>query len=104
MVVTTTLDEGLPGWWGSDRQRTLSSTIAVYWQGERIACDFDPASKILTAYAPWPTDPSTPLRLRIHHANLYKHHNWPQRYAVTMAADDRVTVQPMPPRRARRSR
>ena len=84
-AITTTLSEGQPGWWGSDRQRTLSSTIAVYLDGERIPAVFDPESKQLTARVP-SIDGGRHL-LRIHHANFYKHHNWPQRYTITFEGD-----------------
>ncbi len=86
MAIATTLSEGLPGWWGSDRQRTLSSTISIYLDGDRIDASFDPKTKQLSASAPWPATGSVPLR--IHHANFYKHHNWPQRYMITIDGDD----------------
>src|SRR5690606_6981535 len=79
LVVTTVLDEGLPAWWGSDRQRTLESTIAVYVAGARVPASFDPATKTVTARVPLPDPATQEIELRIHHANLYKHHNWPQR-------------------------
>jgi len=99
LVVTTTLSEGQPGWWGSDRQRTLSSTISAFFDGERMAVSFEPQSKLLTARAPWPTDGGE-SHLRIHHANFYKHHNWPQRYAVELGAQGATRVLPMHTRRA----
>ncbi|MEO0588458.1 MAG: N-acetylmuramoyl-L-alanine amidase [Planctomycetota bacterium] len=82
LVITTTLSEGLPQWWGHDRQRTLSSTIAVYVDGQRVPAEYDPATKVLTARADvgeWVGG-----EVRVHHQNLYKHSNWPQRYAVRL--------------------
>ncbi|MBK8975197.1 MAG: N-acetylmuramoyl-L-alanine amidase [Planctomycetes bacterium] len=102
LTITAKLDDGLPGWWGADRQRTLDSTIAVYVDGRRVFATFDPATKVVTADAPWRSDasPDRSLELRVHHANLYKHHNWPQRYAVRLAADGTATVTPMAGRHA----
>jgi N-acetylmuramoyl-L-alanine amidase len=82
LVLTTKLSEGLPAWWGSDRPRILSSTIAVYVQGERVPAAFDPATKMLTARLPASAGAAGSVEVAIHHANLYKHHNWPQRYRV----------------------
>ncbi|MEM6331835.1 MAG: N-acetylmuramoyl-L-alanine amidase [Planctomycetota bacterium] len=82
LVIATTLSEGLPQWWGHDRQRTLSSTIAVYVDGQRVPAEFDPATKVLTARADvgdWVGG-----EVRVHHQNFYKHSNWPQRYAVRL--------------------
>ena len=91
-VVTTTLDDGLPGWWGSDRQRVLSSTLSVSLRGEALKHRYDASTKTLSAEVPAAllaedsddaADSSAGPVLEIHHANLYKHHNWPQRYALT---------------------
>lgn len=84
LVLTTRLDEGLPNWWGSDRPRILTSTIAVWVQGERVPATFEPRSKVLTARLPLPAGGLGTCEVSIHHANLYKHHNWPQRYTVTL--------------------
>lgn len=94
LEVASVLDDGLPGWWGSDRQRTLSSTIAVTWNGERLDVDFDPASKTVTASGEALSAGPGAHVLGIHHANIYKHHNWPQRYRVQVDGDGGVVVQP----------
>ena len=94
--LATTLDDGLPGWWGSDRQRILSSTMTVTCDGERLDVTYDPATKTLTASGALPPEVPADHVVSIHHANLYKHHNWPQRYRVRTAADGRTNVQPMP--------
>src|SRR5688572_17098879 len=39
--VTSTLSEGLPNWWGSDRARIVTSTIAVLVNGARVPFTFD---------------------------------------------------------------
>lgn len=93
LVITTTLDDGLPAWWGSDRQRILSSTIAVYVDGKRVPAEYDPATKRLTARVEVSADGSVAM-LRVHHANLYKHHNWPQRYRVSVGADGEMAATP----------
>ncbi|MEM7625674.1 MAG: N-acetylmuramoyl-L-alanine amidase [Planctomycetota bacterium] len=96
LVISTTITESLPEWWGHERQRTLGSTIAVYVQGQRVAAEFDPATKTVVAKeAVWADlAEAGPFELRIHHANLYKHHNWPQRYTVEFDAQGKATVTP----------
>lgn len=84
LVLTTKLDDGLPDWWGSDRQRILASTIAIDVGGERAMATFDAKSKVLTARLPASVGSAGSCEVTIHHANLYKHHNWPQRYTVTL--------------------
>lgn len=97
MAITTVLDDGLPGWWGSDRQRVLSSTMTVTCDGRRLAVTFDAASKTLTARGDGFSPTADEHVVSIHHANLYKHHNWPQRYRVKVAADGRIDVRPWHP-------
>lgn len=94
MTLTTTLSEGLPEWWGHDRQRILSSSIALYVDGVQVLAEYDPESKRLTASLPIDIPGQNPVTISIHHANLYKHHNWPQRYTVTWDEDGRATVEP----------
>ncbi|MEM6750559.1 MAG: N-acetylmuramoyl-L-alanine amidase [Planctomycetota bacterium] len=89
----TVLDDGLPkGWWGNDRLRTLPSTISVFVDGERIASDFDPETSALEFTLP--DSAETEVVVAIHHANEYKHHNFPQRYAVTLD-EGAVAIQPL---------
>ncbi|MEM6674837.1 MAG: N-acetylmuramoyl-L-alanine amidase [Planctomycetota bacterium] len=92
--VTTVLDDGLPGWWGSDRQRTLSSTLAATCDGEPLNVTFDPESKTLFASGDGLAQGAGEHILSLHHANLYKHHNWPQRYRVEVRDDGSIDVQP----------
>ncbi len=94
LTISTTLDDGLPEWWGHDRQRILSSTISVYVDGERVEAEYDPSNKQLTSTISYQVGSDTPLELSIHHANLYKHHNWPQRYTVTWDEAGQPTVEP----------
>ena len=77
-------DDGLPAtWWGGDRQRILSSTISVYVDDQTMDIDYDPAEKKLVAKLGGFEVPETRIAvLRIHFANLFKHHNWPQRFAI----------------------
>ena len=80
LVVTCTLDDGLPeGWWGHELPRTIASSVTATLDGRPMRIDYDPATNVCTA------------RLRIaaaggafelHHVNLFKHHNWPQRYEL----------------------
>ncbi|MEM6570782.1 MAG: N-acetylmuramoyl-L-alanine amidase [Planctomycetota bacterium] len=92
--VTTMLDEGLPDWWGADRQRVLSSTMTVTLDGKRLDVTYDPATRTLMATGERSREAAEEHALSIHHANLYKHHNWPQRYRVRISPDDSVDVQP----------
>lgn len=96
LVIKTTLDEGLPDWWGHDRQRILRSSIAVYINGnDAWSIRYNPETKELVASSSTMfMEPNAPIELSIHHANLYKHHNWPQRYTVTWDEDGRATVEP----------
>ncbi len=93
--ITTVLDDGLPaGWWGSDRQRILSSTIMVTLDGRRLPHRYDPATRVLTAEAPLSRVEPGPHELHIRHANLFKHHNWPQRYDIAMPHTDPTPAHP----------
>ena len=95
VTLVTTLSEGLPAWWGSDRPRILRSTIDLEVDGERIGFDFDPLTKELRASFELSDDAATVV---IHHQNMFKHSNWPQRYAVKRAAGtSNVTVEQLPP-------
>ena len=81
MTLTTTLDEGLPAWWGSDRSRILASTVRVTLDGKAMVIAFDELSRKVTATLP--TSAMTGEHdLVVHHANYLKNHNWPQRYAL----------------------
>jgi N-acetylmuramoyl-L-alanine amidase len=112
VFLETTLDDGLPRrWWGSDRNRIIASSIALALDGEPMDFQFDPGSRRLQAMLP--IDPEAPGEepreyvLSIHHANKFKHHNWPQRYELRLVmenAEPRVDVEPLPPVRARRMR
>lgn len=95
--VETVLDDGLPGWWGSDRQRSLSSTMTVICAGKRLDVEFDPKSRTLTATGQGLPPGAGEYLLSIHHANLYKQHNWPQRYRVSVRSDGKVELQPWHP-------
>lgn len=101
MKITTVLDDGLDkSWWGHDRDRTLGSTISVIMDGQRLETHYDPATKTVTAqgrYVPIERD-GAPLVLSIHHTNLFKHHNYPQRYKLSAGPPVRVDV--LGPRRA----
>jgi N-acetylmuramoyl-L-alanine amidase len=93
--LTTTLDEGLPPWWGSDRPRILSSTVDVHVNGQRVPCAFDPQTKQLTATFPLASEGAT---IEVHHQNMFKHSNWPQSYSVKRAAgSEKITVEQLPP-------
>jgi N-acetylmuramoyl-L-alanine amidase len=79
--IMTTLSEGLPNWWGSDRSRILRSSIFATIDGKPAAIDFDPLTCRLIINAPAAFGTGEHV-LTIHHANLMKNHNWPQRYGL----------------------
>lgn len=102
LQVTTVLDDGLPAtWWGGDRQRILSSTISAYVDGQAMDVDYDPAEKKLVAKLEGlEVSKARTNVLRIHFANFFKHHNWPQRFAIRIdEAGNRVRCSPLPARR-----
>ena len=80
LVVATTLNEGLPDWWGKDRSRILASSICVKFNGKEIPHTFDRATKQLTAELPVASGDKD--LLEIHFANYLGNHNWPQRFTV----------------------
>jgi N-acetylmuramoyl-L-alanine amidase len=105
-VIRTTLDDGLPqGWWGADRGRIVRSTVQAALDGKVLAIEFDPATRALTAdLPPGALDDGKPHVLTIHHANMMKNHNWPQRYEIAVAADGPgVRVTPLPASRPPRT-
>jgi N-acetylmuramoyl-L-alanine amidase len=106
LLIKTVLDDGLDkGWWGHDRDRTLSSTISIYLDGKRLEAQYDPATKRVTAETTLAMEPdeeaASPV-LIIHHANKLKHHNYPQRYGLTPSSEPGggVVVSVLGPRRA----
>jgi N-acetylmuramoyl-L-alanine amidase len=103
--ISTVLDDGLDKqWWGHDRDRTLASTISVYLDDKRLAATYDPKRKTVVAQADQVLlNGDTPHVLSIHHTNLFKHHNYPQRYRLTAPAlpGGGATVTAIGPKRAR---
>lgn len=106
-TITTTLDDGLPKrWWGAQRDRTIPSTIALMLDGQRLQFRYDPASKLVEASLPAAALSPGRHILEVHHANFFKHHNFPQRYALVITQDSQGAaqlggpVQPLPPQRS----
>lgn len=79
--LTTTLDEGLPPWWGADRSRILSSSVRVTFDGRPIPHEFDPLSRKVTASLPINAMRGEHV-VTVHHMNMLKNSNWPQRYLI----------------------
>jgi hypothetical protein len=102
--LTTTLSEGLPAWWGSDRNRILSSSVRVKLDGTDVPIEFDVLRRTLVATLPAAALNASAGKhvLTIHHANLLGNHNWPQRYGVSMS-DGRAQIESLPPRRPSRA-
>jgi N-acetylmuramoyl-L-alanine amidase len=103
MQLTTTLDEGLPNWWGSDRSRILSSTVQAMLDGKVAPIVFDELTRKLTIHCGQLLNAEEHV-LTIHHANMLKNHNWPQRYLIKRSTDGSSgwVVTPAPPRRPAR--
>ena len=102
----TTLNDGLPNWWGSDRNRILTSTVKWTVDGTEADGTYDPITHELDAT--WAHDPSpgidtdrpTEYIVTLHHANMFGHHNWPQRFKVTVPAggdSTGISVETLPP-------
>lgn len=104
--IDTVLDDGADkAWWGHERDRTLGSTISVFLDGQRLETQYDPATKTVTAQASvsgLDKKPEAPHILAVHHANLFKHHNYPQRYEILIPDDagEPIGVKAIGPRRA----
>ena len=96
--ITTALDEGLPNWWGANRSRILRSTVAVTLDGLPLPIAFDELSRKLAAMLPSNLPPGAHT-LIIHHENMLKNHNFPQRYDVKVSETGQFTMVPLPPRR-----
>jgi N-acetylmuramoyl-L-alanine amidase len=52
VTLTMALDEGLPGWWGKERNRILRSTMSATWDGKPMAVVYNATTKLLIARAP----------------------------------------------------
>ena len=98
--LTTTLDEGLPTWWGSDRSRIIRSTVQVTVNGKAVPVEFNELTRQVTAILA-PGDLSARNDITIHHINMLKNSNWPQRFEATVQVE-KATVKQSPPRRPRR--
>ena len=103
-LLKTTLDEGLPAWWGSDRSRILKSSLRVSAGGREVPVRFDELSRELSVVLAGPELSAAAdtndggLILVIQHQNMLKNSNWPQRYLLTVTGDQ-STVRPLPARR-----
>jgi N-acetylmuramoyl-L-alanine amidase len=77
------LDDGLPDWWGKDRNRIMTQTISAVLEGRRATVTYDAARRVATLSF----DSPTPGVLRVEFLNMFKHHNQPQRFRVTKTGD-----------------
>jgi N-acetylmuramoyl-L-alanine amidase len=105
VTMTTTLDPGLPPWWGADRNRIITSSVQVKLNGRPVeVIDFDPKTRQLTAVLATSADAldnteALPTVVSLHHQNMFKHHNYPQRFRVGFGAGGAVTLEPVGPER-----
>lgn len=99
LTLSTTLDDGLPGWWGSDRTRIIRDGIAVRLDDQDLPITFDPETRSLSVEVPpsMLADEGEHV-LKIRHNNFYKHANWPQRYALKLV-DGEWSTSPLPAQR-----
>ncbi|HLS27242.1 MAG TPA: N-acetylmuramoyl-L-alanine amidase, partial [Opitutales bacterium] len=84
------IDDGMPkNWWGSNRSRTVHSTIHLFFEDQSIPVAYDSETKSIEAILPLSAseiaEKETGFSVRIHHANQAKHHNWPQRYQIHLS-------------------
>lgn len=98
--VSTTLDEGLPRWWGSDRSRIVRSTIQLTLDGQVLPIKFDELTREVSARLPALAAGGEHV-LAVHHANMFKNHNWPQRYQLRAAGGGAMSVELLPAVRPR---
>ena len=95
-TIVTTFDEGLPNWWGADRNRILASSVSATLNGKPAAVTFEPLTRKLTIHAPAGGFDHESV-LTIHHANMLGNHNWPQRYSLGASAGLGWSVSPLGP-------
>ncbi len=102
LAITSRVNDGLPtGWWGGARQRTLTSSIHVKFGDAVAPWSYDAKTRTLTAKVKLAevvqgtasdeaSSEQKEIRqiLRVHHANQFKQHNWPQRYEVVLMHKD----------------
>lgn len=90
------LDDGLQGGWGAELGRILPSTIEVRVDGRTVAHEFDEKSLGLSVPLTSVVEGTT---VEVRFANLFKQHNYPQRFRVDRGADGwRFTAVPRPRR------
>lgn len=89
------LDDGLFGGWGAELGRILPSTIDVRVNGSASPFEYDEKTRVLTAAAEVRAGDVIEVRF----ANLFKHHNYPQRFRVSEAADGLSLIPEARPRR-----
>lgn len=90
------LDDGLFGGWGAELGRILPSTINVRLNDKAVSFDYDGKTRMLTLSAAVRAGDVIEVRF----ANLFKHHNYPQRFRVTELADGLSVIPEVRPRRA----
>jgi hypothetical protein len=100
LVLATTLNEGLPRWWGVDRNRIVSSTVRVTLDGLDVQQIYNESTRTLHATLPSTATNGTHV-VTIHHANFLKNHNWPQRYEVVAGSDGQIHATTLPAYRGR---
>jgi N-acetylmuramoyl-L-alanine amidase len=88
------LNDGLPAWWGKERNRIDTSSIAVFIDGRRVEFNFDAATRMLAFDEIVDTNPPEVIDIRFR--NMLGNSNVPARFVL---ADD-GTVRPALPTRA----
>lgn len=88
------LDDGLPDWWGKDRNRILTASIQAREEGGKpfVPFLFDEVPSRRRAVVPvvlaLDADGASAERIvEFRFQNMFKHHNFPQRYRVRVTRD-----------------
>jgi N-acetylmuramoyl-L-alanine amidase len=100
LQMTCALDEGLPAWWGVDRSRILRSSVQVKLDDQVMPVQFDELSRQISVRLPSMAGSGEHV-VAVRHANMFKNHNWPQRYQLKRGSTGSVTAEPIGARRPR---
>ncbi|QQE10344.1 N-acetylmuramoyl-L-alanine amidase [Planctomycetota bacterium] len=89
LVIKTKLVDGSgEKWWGHDKERTISSSVNVTVDGKRAYVAYDSKTKELVAkIATADLAEGEKHEVNVHHINMFKHSNYPQRYGFKIAAE-----------------
>jgi N-acetylmuramoyl-L-alanine amidase len=99
-MLSMTLDPGLPAWWGADRNRINTSSIALFVDGKRLETTFNPTTRVLTAPAAELTED---MIVTVRFSNALGNQNFPTRYAISKRTGEPQLI-PIGPVRLQRAK